>query len=310
MGCLWAARIFQHAQQGPARNRSPVPVTLLLRDEAALAHWQRVGGVLVHTHGSEELVPVSASIIAKTLHPIDNVLLCTKAQNSLEALDSVAHLLHANTRVLLMQNGTKAQRAIAERFPTLALYCLSTSHGAYLRSDFDVVHAGQGDSYLGSLFPARRLCSAQGLEILHSLPSVSMNIVWDADITGRLWTKFSVNCAINALSVIYDCRNGELQTLPAAAAQLRELCAEIDSIMLTVEGCPQPLELLTKVDAVLAMTAHNYSSTLQDVRKGRPTEIAYFNGYLRELAQLAGMDCPLNDAVLSEFKAIVKHASD
>lgn len=304
MGCLWAARIWQHGHSGAPLSGQTQPVTLLLRDEAALARWQRVGGVLIHSAGAEELVPVSASIIARTSGSLDNLLLCTKAQDALAALLSVEHLLHANTRVLLIQNGIKAQRAIAERFPTLALYCLSTSHGAYLNGSFDVVDAGLGDSFLGSLFPERLLPNTESLQILASLPSASMNIAWDANITGRLWTKFAINCAINALTVIHDCRNGELLTLPAATKQLRGLCVEIESIMVTVQDCTQPLKLLTKTEAVLQATAHNYSSTLQDVRNGRPTEMAYFNGYLRELAQLADMACPLNEALLSKFSAI------
>lgn len=310
MGCLWAARIWQHAQQHAAQYGASAPVTLLLRDAAALARWQRVGGVLIRSGGTEELVPVNASTIANTLGPIDNLLLCTKAQDALEALASIAHLLHDNTRVLLVQNGIKAQQVIAARFPTLALYYLSTSHGAFLHSDYNVVHAGQGDAYLGSPLPAAILPADQREQLLSSLPCASMNIVWDGNITGRLWTKFAVNCAINVLTVIYDCRNSGLLTLPAAAAQLRELCAEIESIMLTVEACPQPLALLPKVETILTATAHNFSSTLQDVHKGRATEIAYFNGHLRELAQLAGQDCPLNDALLRKFEAIVKHTSD
>lgn len=302
MGCLWAARIWQHGQL----NGTTQTATLLLRSKAALAHWRRVGGVLIYSDGAETLVPVEASTVAGSPSLIDHLLLCTKAQDALEALDSVAHLLHGSTRVLLIQNGIKAQYAIAARYPTLALSCLSTNHGAYLRADYSVVHAGRGNSYLGSLHPHADKPS----QLLDSLPSTSMNIVWDADITGRLWTKFAVNCAINALTVIFDCRNGELLSLPEAAAQLRELCKEIENIMLIITACPQPLALFKMVKTVLEATACNYSSTLQDVHNGRPTEIAYFNGYLCELAQGAGLDCPVNDDVLRRFKAITKLVSD
>ena len=303
MGCLWAARIWQYAQL--SEHTSAVQAaTLLLRDEAAFARWQRLEGVLIISNGSETLVPVAASTIANAPGLIDNLLICTKAQDALLALRSVAHLLHANSRVLLLQNGIKAQITIAERFPELALYCLSTSHGAYLRSDYNVVDAGLGQSYLGSLHPEHLFSGEDASALLNALPSESMNISWDSDITGRLWTKFAVNCAINALTVIYDCRNGELLTRPEATAHLRALCVEIEGIMGTIAACPHPLTLLKRVETVLVATAQNYSSTLQDVRNARPTEIAYFNGYLSELAQLAELDCPLNEAVLHSFNAI------
>lgn len=309
MGCLWAARIWQYAQL-PEHDGAAQAATLLLRDEAAFARWQRLEGVLIYSNGNETLVPVAASTIANAPSPIDNLLICTKAQDALPALRSVAHLLHANSRVLLLQNGIKAQTAIAECYPTLALYCLSTSHGAYLRSDFSVVHAGIGQTYLGSMNPERPMPAEESSILLSALPSASMNIAWDSDITGRLWTKFAVNCAINALTVIYDCRNGELLTRPEATAHLRALCVEIEGIMDTIAACPQPLTLLERVETVLVATAQNYSSTLQDVHNARPTEIAYFNGYLRELARLGDLDCPLNDAVLQSFNAIAHRDID
>lgn len=310
MGCLWAARIWQQAQLGGEQNGKVPPVTLLLRDESALTRWQRVGGVMVQTNGTEALVPVDATTIANYHGPIDKLLLCTKAQDALITLGSVAHLLHANSQVFLIQNGIKSQRAIAEEFPALMQLCLSTSHGAYLLADFNVVHAGHGQSHLGLLKNADLLSSQGKLQILNSLPTASMNITWDPDITGRLWTKFAINCAINALTVIYNCRNGELLTRPGAASELRELCIEIENIMLTIPACPQPLTLYQKVKTVIEATARNYSSTLQDVRNGRRTEIDYFNGYMGELAQLADMDCPLNDDILRRFNAIAKHISD
>lgn len=310
MGCLWAAKIWQHAQGIAQQHGNVQAVTMLLRDEVSLGRWRQAGGVLIHSAGIEQLVPVVAAIIKDTAAPIDTLLLCTKAQDAVQALASVAHLFHGNTQVLLLQNGVKAQRLIADRFPTLKLYCLSTSHGAYLNGEHSVVHAGQSDSYLGPLNPHAVLSTAARSRLLKSLPTVSMNIVWDSNITGRLWTKFAVNCAINALTVIYDCSNGELMKLPAAAAQLRELCAEIERIMHTVPACPQPLALLKKVEMTLEATARNYSSTLQDVRNGRPTEIAYFNGYLAELAQLTHHPCPVNQAILRGFNSIAKRASD
>ena len=310
MGCLWAAKIWQHAQLSVAQVGVTSPTTLLLRDESALSRWQRVGGVLLHTNGNETLVPVKAQIIAHLQNPIDKLLLCTKAQDALRALGSVAHLLHANSRVVLIQNGIKAQRKIAESYPALKLLCLSTSHGAYLQADYNVVHAGHGYSHLGLLQNEDSLTDLEQSQILNSLPSVSMNIEWESNITGRLWTKFAINCAINALTVIYNCRNGKLLTQPSAASELRELCIEIESIMLTIPACPQPLTLNNKVQAVLEATSCNYSSTLQDVQNGRPTEIGYFNGYLDELAQLADRDCPLNKDILRRFSAVAKHSRD
>lgn len=310
MACLWAAKIWQHAQSAPVLDQQVAPATLLLRNEDALARWKRVGQVIIHFEGAKVRTGVNAMTIANAPATIDNLLICTKAQDALSALYSVAHLLHPHSRVLLIQNGIKAQQEIAREFPSLSLFCLSTSHGAYMLSDFEVVHAGQGEAYLGSLDPEQSRSVNAQQQLLDSLPRKVMNIHWDFDITDRLWTKFAINCAINALTVIYDCRNGELLVIPAATIELRALCAEIETIMSSATACPQPLALFDKTSKVLESTRMNYSSTLQDVRKARPTEIDYFNGYLCELARKANCQYPLNEALMRRFNALVAHTSD
>lgn len=40
---------------------------------------------------------------------------------------------------------------------------------------------------------------------------------WSLDILSRLWRKLALNCAINPLTVLHDCRNGETARAPSAA---------------------------------------------------------------------------------------------
>lgn len=303
MGCLWAARIWQHRNAGPNCLANP-PVTLLLRSADAQRQWQEHEAITIRDETGIQKVPVAGLNLHETTKPIDNLLLCTKSQDAQSALRSVLHLLHPKSRVLLLQNGIKAQREIARAFPELTLFCLSTSHGAYRKGPFDVVHAGCSDTYLGCFTPHEIFSSEPNPALLCALPVEVMHIHWDRDITKRLWTKFAINCAINALTVVYDCRNGDLLTLPAAVADLASLCAEIEHILASVPEYTANLNLTEEVEKVLRATAENFSSTLQDVRLGRPIEIDYFNPYLCELAQTAEISCAVNNDVMRRFYVI------
>lgn len=99
---------------------------------------------------------------------------------------------------------------------------------------------------------------------------------WSTDILTRLWRKLALNCAINPLTVLYQCRNGELQ---AHQCEVATLCAELGELL---ECCGQPdaaLDLQHEVERVIQATAANYSSMYQDVAAGRRTEISYLLGY-------------------------------
>ena len=118
---------------------------------------------------------------------------------------------------------------------------------------------------------------------LARLPVQETRLRYDANIEQRLWRKFAINCAINALTVIHDCRNGELLDGSRRQQQLRALCEEIGFVL-------------------EALSRRNLSSTLQDVRRGRSTELPHLNGYLISLAESADIPAPRNIALMADIE--------
>ena len=61
-------------------------------------------------------------------------------------------------------------------------------------------------------------------------------------------------------------------------------------------------EVLAAVEATCRATADNYNSMLQDLRRGRVTEIDYINGYLLARAAEHGLSCPANAQLYEEVR--------
>jgi len=133
-----------------------------------------------------------------------------------------------------------------------------------------VVFAGHGYTWLGDAkdpTPPTWLSELQTSGIPHE---------WTPDILTRLWRKLALNCAINPLTVLHDCRNGGLATHHCEVATL---CAELTELL---GCCGQPAaaeDLHSEVERVIQATAANYSSMYQDVAHGRRTEISYLLGH-------------------------------
>jgi len=323
MGCLWAVRLWQHP---PLARR----VALLLRSAEEVETYRKHGGVtleegwekplrerdevgagLAREQGQSEDVddsrarpaptsgpiptPVPAAAVTDVGPPLSHLLVATKSQDVAAALRSVHAQLTQDTCIVLLQNGVRVQREITDQYGADRVYCLSTSHGAWRRGPFHVVHAGHGTAWLGQLEGnnARALDALQAL-----LPATAMQIDTDPHIARRLWQKFAVNCAVNALTVLYDCRNGELLKIPQARKDLDALTSEIEGLLNVLPEAPPLPDLQESVAEVLRVAARNFSSTLQDARQGRATELAHLNGYLCELATLHGLASPLNHALL------------
>jgi 2-dehydropantoate 2-reductase len=296
MGCLWATALAQNT-----------PVCLLLKNAAALSQYP---GYIRHQFSSgQQLDTELPAALASSLAPgsIQRLLLCCKAQDAAAAINSVAHALTPESVIVLLQNGFAFQQELTAKRPPATVFCLSTSAGAWLRAPFVISPAGQGQSWLGHLNTDHQtLCDQRANELLAELPAQAMNIVFEPAMTTRLWQKLAVNCAINALTVVHDCHNGELLTRPEAFIQLQALTEEIIRLYAQLPQTPELPHLQQTVQAVAAGTAENISSTLQDVRRGRQTEIDHLNGFLVHLAQQHNLPCPLNLKVLQAVHARIR----
>lgn len=152
-----------------------------------------------------------------------------------------------------------------------------------------------------------------------------LNVSWKSvgEMHQIVRRKLAVNAVINPLTAILSCRNGDLFQHPFAVEILDKVCAETsmvydaqlrDAWMRELEINPEEVEpptlpealtaesLKEEVRRVAAVTQGNISSMLQDVRRGRKTEIDYINGYLDNSARRLGVETPVNSTLLNLVK--------
>jgi 2-dehydropantoate 2-reductase len=162
----------------------------------------------------------------------------------------------------------------------------SSTEGAFREGDFRVVYAGRGHTWLGVQGERRTP------EWLDDLQAADIPHQWTHNILAKLWRKLALNCAINPLTVLHDCRNGDLRDWPHEVAGL---CAELAEL-LRQAGQPEAAEdLHAEVLRVIDGTAANYSSMYQDVAQGRRTEIAYLLGHACAQAERLQLRLPRLD---------------
>jgi 2-dehydropantoate 2-reductase len=262
LGTVWACRLA----------RAGVSVRLLLRNAERLQAYSDAGGLSLIEHGQASVHAVPATTVAAS-GTITRLLLACKAYDAQAAIASVASRLAPGAEVILLQNGMGSQQAVADSLVQARCIYASTTEGAFRPNDFQAVFAGQGYTWLGDADPA---CSADVTPLLADLSRAGIAHQWTADIQARLWRKLALNCAINPLTVLYGCRNGELANHREEVAML---CTELVQLL---QACGQPDAaegLHEEVIRVIQATAANYSSMYQDVDQGRRTEIDYLLGY-------------------------------
>ena len=273
---------------------------------------------------------------------IKTLLLCTKATDSIHALESVWDRLilpsSSPSKVIILSNGALAIRdAIHKHFgryiacqdnpksdwEKVQIILGTTTHGAYKQSStndgnirtYDIVHAGHGSTH----------CTNQGfVEMCQSIGWESESLS-ELDMNVMLWKKLAVNCVINPLTAIHDVKNGQLLNFQHEGQDVkvvtRQLLEEVSSVAISemellfnetiankeesanidiawLQSTREQLSvssLETFVFKVMADTANNMSSMLQDVRAKRKTEVQFLNGYVTSVGQEKyGLNCPWN----------------
>ncbi|TFH78238.1 MULTISPECIES: putative 2-dehydropantoate 2-reductase [Pseudomonas] len=272
LGTLWATRLA----------RAGLPVRLILRDIDRLHDYATAGGLTLVEQG----VASSYAIPGETPDspgPIRRLLVACKAYDAESAVAGVAHRLAPDAELILLQNGLGSQEAVAAQVPQARCISASSTEGAFRDGDWRVVFAGHGYTWLGDAgHPVAPFW-------LDDLEAAKIPHEWSADILTRLWRKLALNCAINPLTVLHDCRNGGLQDHHCEVATL---CAELTELL---ERCGQPAaadNLQQEVERVISATAANFSSMYQDVASKRRTEINYLLGHACKAAQRHQLNLP------------------
>jgi len=287
IGSLWACYLHKAGHH----------VELLFKDHAVLQRYRaRCGLTLIGQDGTEQLC-LDACVGSDPGMPAKFLLIATKAHQTLNAIGLAGARLGADTRVLLLQNGMGIAERVTGQCPGQPLYCGVTTDGAYCPEPFTVVHAGRGRTQIGAF---RHTGDPQ--IIIDQLPASHLDIAPCGDIEARQWQKLAMNCAVNGLTAIYRCRNGELLEQVEARSRIAMLCKEIKQVGTALGYGAWVEDLYQKIESVLQATAANYNSMYQDFTQCRRTEIDYLNGYLLQQAQQLGISCPENEKLYREIK--------
>ncbi|NGZ12692.1 2-dehydropantoate 2-reductase [Vibrio aestuarianus] len=236
---------------------------------------------------------------SNALQQADLLLITVKAWQVEQALPPLLTQLNRDTILLFMHNGMGAVDSIADLVSEFPLLLATTTHGALKASVNQVLHNGKGVTQLGAHNAKGEQCQFLVDVLAHALPEV----VWNNTIEEALWHKLAINCAINPLTALEQCRNGDLAN-QRFQQQLENIVTEVASVMNAEGFSVTPSSLLIKVKQVIQATAQNHSSMHQDIFYQRKSEIDFITGYLLKKAEKHQLATAENSKLYHAIKQI------
>ena len=120
----------------------------------------------------------------------------------------------------------------------------------------------------------------------------------------ELWSKLLVNCAYNAISGLAQQPYGKMAALPEIVHLQRAVVHEVVAVA-QAEGVALSLtESLQAMDRIAGAMPAQFSSTAQDMARGKPSEIDHLNGTVVRLGAKHGIATPVNQALHALVKLV------
>lgn len=253
-----------------------------------------------------------SSLAACPARVFDFILVATKSFDSkLAAQDIHAHpeIWNAATGFVLCQNGWGNAEIFENFFPKEQIFNARIITGFERPEPNAVTVTVHADAiHLGNIFKAspNRLKPLAAALTQGGLPAEVTS-----DIAQDLWAKMLYNCALNPLGAIFDIPYGELGKNEFSRKLMAQIMREIFTVMAAC-GYATAWDSVEKYEKVfyekfLPPTAAHRSSTLQDLQKGKPTEIEALNGIIVRLADQYHVPATANRAVYQMVKFLESH---
>ncbi|MCS6903053.1 MAG: 2-dehydropantoate 2-reductase [Candidatus Bipolaricaulota bacterium] len=255
-------------------------------------HAIRREGLQIERTGGETLcIRLQATADPHEIEDAEIVGIFVKAHQTATAISQIAFKIPPSAWVLSLQNGIGLEREILKYISPERFLRGTTAQGATLLGPGRVRWAGVGPTRLGRW---QGPPIAEIDQIIALLNRAGLETEFVTEIERYLWEKLIVNGAINPLTALFDVPNGMI----VHDGALREIAHAVAREALPIARRHGVLwneqEMIERIESVACKTAENISSMLQDVRRGRRTEIEYINGAIVREGRRLNLPTPLN----------------
>jgi 2-dehydropantoate 2-reductase len=252
-------------------------------------------GLRLESPGTDERIAVHAALDAGSIGPVDLVLILTKSTDTRAAAQAARPLIGSKTVVVTLQNGLGNLETIAEELGAERSLLGMTYVGAALVAPAHARLTAPGPSFLGE--PNGSL-SGRVTELARTfteagVPTQATDRLWE-----MVWGKLVINAALNATCALTGASGAAALSSEAACTWLGMVAEETAAVARALGiALPYP-DAAERVRQHCRDVGASKPSMLQDMERGRRTEVDAINGAVVREGKRLGVPTPYNEALL------------
>jgi len=260
-------------------------------------------GLLLDTRSFTTHVPIRSSTEASAVADASLVLFCVKSTDTENAAELMRPHLMSGVLLLTLQNGVdnadRLHAALPEHEVAAAVVYVATE----MAGPGHIKHHGRGELVIAA---SRRSADIAAMLVQAGIPTeVSDNV------PGALWAKLILNCAYNALSAITQMPYGRIlggAEGDGVRAVIRDVVNECLAVA-NASGVTVPGDVWGAVERIAQTMPTQFSSTAQDLARGKRSEIDYLNGHVMRHGEALGIATPANRVLHTLVKLLEGRAA-
>lgn len=251
---------------------------------------------------NDEVVKVRATDKPAEVGGADLVLVFVKCYHTEAAVRNALSLIGPDTVVLSLQNGWGNGPRIAKIVGEEKLLLGVCYHSATVAGPGHVLHVGKGMTFIGEL---NGKLSQRLTQIADTFKQAGIEVTPTAEVLKEIWSKLALNVCTLPTSALVRLYSPQLVQHEPMLELMKALLQEVIAV---ARAQQIPLEFNERWGAITALLRRcaptAKSSMLQDVEKGRRTEIDVINGAIVEAGERLNVPVPFNRAMLWLMKSL------
>ena len=293
-------------------SKAGVPIELINRNKAHIEALKAKGAQVVGTMNFRQ--PVVAYTPDEMKGTYDILFLMTKQQHNAEVVQMLKGFLAPDGVLVTFQNGLPEMQ-IAEVLGEERVLGCTVAWGATMQSPGVCELTSEPDALsfsLGAISTQRSKHFAKVKELLETMGTVEV----EENFLGTRWSKLLINAAFSGMSAVLGCTFGEAagpkesrRIVQALIKECIDVC-QVGGIRIEPVQGKDIVKLLNYTNALkrafsffiipIAIRKHAKlkASMLQDLEKGKLTEVDAINGAVSEYGRKVGFPTPTNDKVV------------
>jgi 2-dehydropantoate 2-reductase len=243
------------------------------------------GGLRLETTTFDERVRLAASSEPSAVQGAKLVLFCVKSTDTESAGALLRPHLAPDALVLCLQNGVDNADRLRTVLPQHAVAAAVVYVATEMAGPGHVRHHGRGELVIEP--------SSASEAVAQALIAAGVPTEISSNVRGALWAKLILNCAYNAISAITQLPYGKTVQGEGVKDVMRDVVAECLAVA-QAEGVQVAGDVHAAVAKLADSMPSQYSSTAQDLARGKRSEIDYLNGLIVKRGEALGIATPAN----------------